>query len=58
MPRADTVGTTRYFTLKCDVIQCSRKRTLSTYAFGDWVGMFYVVGVCVCVCVCVYSAVQ
>ena len=38
VPRADTVGTTRYFTLKCDVIQCSRKRTLSTYAFGDWVG--------------------
>ena len=29
---------TRYFMLKCDVIQCSRKRTLSTYAFGDWVG--------------------
>ena len=28
----------RYFMLKCDVIQCSRKRTLSTYAFGDWVG--------------------
>ena len=24
--------------LKCDVIQCSRKRTLSTYAFGDWAG--------------------
>ena len=29
---------TRYFMLKCNVIQCSRKRTLSTYAFGDWVG--------------------
>ena len=29
---------TRYFMLKCDVIQCSRKRTLSTHAFGDWVG--------------------
>ena len=29
---------TRYFMSKCDVIQCSRKRTLSTYAFGDWVG--------------------
>ena len=36
-PHMDTVGTTRYFTLKCDVIQCSRKRTLSAYAFGDWV---------------------
>ena len=29
---------TRYFMSKCDVIQCSRKRTLLTYAFGDWVG--------------------
>jgi hypothetical protein len=39
---------TRYFMLKCNVIQCSRKRTLSTYAFGDWVGsqinVFHVTG--------------
>jgi hypothetical protein len=35
--RADIVGITRYLTLTCNLIQCSRKRTLSTYAFGDWV---------------------
>ena len=35
--RTNTVGITRYFTLKCDVIQCWRIRSLSTYAFGEWV---------------------
>ena len=30
---------TRYFMLKCDVIQCSRNvHCQRRYAFGDWVG--------------------
>ena len=37
--RACGVCITRYFMLKCDVIQCSRNvHCQRRYAFGDWVG--------------------